>query len=103
AIYYHYYEYPSVHMVPRQYGVRTDRYKLMSFYQFEEWEFYDLENDPDERTNLYNNPEYAAQIEQMKQRLIALQTEYGDDSAEGILSPEDRHKFREGRQASRTQ
>ena len=32
AIYYTYYEYPSVHMVKRHYGVRTDRYKLMHFY-----------------------------------------------------------------------
>ena len=30
-IYYHYYEYPSVHMVPRHYGIRTQRYKLMHF------------------------------------------------------------------------
>ena len=26
SIYYHYYEYPSVHMVPRHYGIRTERY-----------------------------------------------------------------------------
>ena len=31
SIYYHYYEYPSVHMVPRQYGIRTERYKLIHF------------------------------------------------------------------------
>ena len=39
AIYYTYYEYPSVHMVKRHYGVRTDRYKLMHFYyDVDEWE-----------------------------------------------------------------
>ena len=38
SIYYHYYEYPSVHMVPRQYGIRTKRYKLIHFYQFDQWE-----------------------------------------------------------------
>ncbi|MEM7145423.1 MAG: sulfatase [Verrucomicrobiota bacterium] len=81
AIYYHYYEYPSVHMVPRHNGVRTDRYKLMHFYQFgDEWEFYDLENDPDEKTNLYDNPEYAQQVEMMKKKLIELQEYYEDDS-----------------------
>jgi hypothetical protein len=43
AIYYHYYEYPSVHMVKRHYGVRTDRYKLIHFYyDVDEWEMYDL-------------------------------------------------------------
>lgn len=81
AIYYHYYEYPSVHMIPRHYGIRTDRYKLMKFYQFgEEWEFYDLETDPDELTNGYNNPEYAAKITELKGRLADLQEHYGEDS-----------------------
>ena len=54
GIYYHYYEYPSVHMIPRHYGIRTKRYKLMHFYQFgDEWELYDLKKDPDELTNIY--------------------------------------------------
>ena len=51
SIYYHYYEYPSVHMVPRHNGVRGERYKLMHLYQFDEWEFYDLQEDPDELQN----------------------------------------------------
>jgi len=80
SIYYHYYEYPSVHMVPRHYGVRTQRYKLMRFYQFDEWEFYDLETDPDELTNQYNNPEYADEIAKMKKELDRLRTQYDDDS-----------------------
>ncbi|MFT4856987.1 MAG: arylsulfatase A-like enzyme, partial [Planctomycetota bacterium] len=43
AVYYTYYEYPSVHMVKRHYGVATDRYKLMHFYyDIDEWEMYDL-------------------------------------------------------------
>ena len=46
SIYYHYYEYPSVHMVPRHFGVRTETQKLMRFYQFDEWEFYDLGKRP---------------------------------------------------------
>ncbi|MEM1295766.1 MAG: sulfatase [Verrucomicrobiota bacterium] len=81
AIYYHYYEYPSVHMIPRHFGIRTDRYKLMKFYQFgEEWEFYDLENDPDELSNGYNNPEYAAKVAELKTQLANLQEQYEDDS-----------------------
>ncbi|MCE1200051.1 MAG: sulfatase, partial [Marinilabiliales bacterium] len=44
AVYYTYYEYPSVHMVKRHYGVATQRYKLMHFYyDIDEWELYDLE------------------------------------------------------------
>lgn len=80
SIYYHYYEYPSVHMVPRQYGVRNHRYKLMRFYQFDEWEFYDLDKDPDELTNQYNNPEYADAIAEMKTELERLRKVYDDDS-----------------------
>ncbi|MEM9158243.1 MAG: sulfatase [Verrucomicrobiota bacterium] len=80
SIYYHYYEYPSVHMVPRQYGIRTERYKLIHFYQFDEWEFYDLKNDPDELANQYDNPEYKKIIEKTKKQLSELQAYYDDDS-----------------------
>ncbi len=79
-IYYHYYEYPSVHMVPRHYGIRTERYKLMCFYHFDEWEFYDLETDPDELTNLYNDPAYADKIAEMKAKLTEIREKYEDDS-----------------------
>jgi arylsulfatase A-like enzyme len=80
SIYYHYYEYPSVHMVPRHYGVRTETHKLMRFYQFDEWEFYDLEKDPDELMNQYNNPAYAGKITGLKQELVRLRELYDDDS-----------------------
>ena len=81
SIYYHYYEYPSVHMVPRHYGIRTERYKLMHFYQFgEEWELYDLETDPDELTNIYGRNEYAQLSFDLKNQLSELQRHYEDDS-----------------------
>jgi arylsulfatase A-like enzyme len=80
-IYYHYYEYPSVHMVPRHYGIRTERYKLMHFYQFgAEWEFYDLEKDPDELLNVYDDPAYQTQVEEVRKQLVQLQAAYEDDS-----------------------
>ena len=81
SIYYHYYEYPSVHMVPRHYGIRTERYKLMHFYEFgDEWELYDLKNDPDELTNIYPKPENAKLIKELKRDLKDLQKYYQDDS-----------------------
>ncbi|MCP4891796.1 sulfatase [Rubripirellula sp.] len=94
SIYYHYYEYPSVHMVPRHYGVRTQRYKLMRFYQFDEWEFYDLQNDPDELTNQYNNPDYADEIAKMKRELERLRTQYDDDSDVAVLTEERQAELR---------
>jgi arylsulfatase A-like enzyme len=80
-IYYHYYEYPSVHMIPRHYGIRTKRYKLMHFYQFgKEWEMYDLKSDPDELKNIYGNKETNNVQNSLKNRLKKLQKFYGEDS-----------------------
>ena len=79
AVYYTYYEYPSVHMVKRHYGAATERYKLMHFYyDIDEWELYDLEEDPNEMHNLYDDPEYAEVQEMMHKRLEELRTYYGD-------------------------
>jgi len=79
AVYYTYYEYPSVHMVKRHYGVATDRYKLMHFYyDIDEWEMYDLETDPSEMKNIYNDPAYVDVQKMMHQRLAELRTQYGD-------------------------
>tara|TARA_B100001758_G_scaffold129753_1_gene111667 strand:- start:7138 stop:8772 length:1635 start_codon:yes stop_codon:yes gene_type:complete len=81
SIYYHYYEYPSVHMIPRHYGIRTQRYKLMHFYQFgDEWELYDLKTDPDELNNIYGKPEHAKLQSRIKNRLTKLQSHYEDNS-----------------------
>jgi arylsulfatase A-like enzyme len=80
-IYYHYYEYPSVHMIPRHYGIRTKRYKLMHFYQFGDiWEMYDLKKDPDEISNIYGQKETLQLQDKLKVRLKNLQKFYEDDS-----------------------
>lgn len=84
-IYYHYYEYPSVHMVPRHYGIRTKRYKLMHFYQFgEEWEMYDLKVDPDELNNIYGKKNFAEIQKNLTERLFKLRKFYDDDSDTSI-------------------
>jgi hypothetical protein len=49
AIYYQYFAYPDWHMVHRQYGVRTQRYKLIHYYEIGEWELFDLARDPSDR------------------------------------------------------
>lgn len=79
AVYYTYYEYPSVHMVKRHYGVATERYKLMHFYyDIDEWEMYDLEKDPSEMNNIYDDPAYVDVQTMMHERLKELRLEYGD-------------------------
>jgi arylsulfatase A-like enzyme len=83
AFYYHYYEYPhGWHDVKRHYGVRTDRYKLIHFYNdIDEWELYDLENDPKEMNNLYHHPDYSEIVKELKVKLRELQRHYQDDVA----------------------
>jgi len=82
AIYYHYYEYPGVHAVKRHYGIRTDRYKLIHFYQdIDEWELFDLVNDPAEMNNLYDNPSNTELIKELKLKLVELQKQYQDSVA----------------------
>lgn len=94
SIYYHYFEYPSYHMVPGHIGIRTDRYKLIRFYQFDEWEFYDLKADPDEVTNLYGSKAHSKTIAQLKGDLEKLRKHYRDDSDISAMPDDWRRKFR---------
>jgi arylsulfatase A-like enzyme len=94
SIYYHYYEYPSVHMVPRHNGVRDDRYKLIQFYEFGEWEFYDLQKDPDELNNVYEDGDYEEQIATMKSELERLRVQFGDQTVTEMRPKEWRDKYR---------
>ncbi len=82
SVYYHYYEYPAVHMVKRHYGVRTRRYKLIHFYyDIDAWELYDLEKDPHELDNVYDEPAYAGVRAELLSELRRLQKFYGDSDA----------------------
>tara|TARA_R110000850_G_scaffold23366_3_gene69117 strand:- start:1165 stop:2823 length:1659 start_codon:yes stop_codon:yes gene_type:complete len=74
--YYHYYEYPGWHMVQRHEGVYDGRYKLMHYYDIDEWELYDLETDPSEMTNQYSNVEYAEIATKMHADLAALREQH---------------------------
>lgn len=79
ALYYHYYEFPNEHMVKRHYGIRTDRYKLIHFYNdIDVWELYDLEKDKSELNNLYGKEGYEQLTKELKERLQALQEQYKD-------------------------
>jgi len=84
SLYYHYYGYPAVHQVARHYGIRTDRYKLIRYYQFGEWELFDLQEDPDELNNLYADPKYRDIVVQLSEQLGQLRAQY-DDTTGGQL------------------
>ncbi len=72
SIFYAYYA-----RAPQHYGIRTERFKLIRFPGTNEVEFYDLERDPDEMTDLASNPEYAGQIAQTQEELKELMGEVG--------------------------
>lgn len=77
SLYYQYFEGEGkVHNVYKHYGVRNDRYKLAHFHTLGEWEFYDLEKDPQEMKNQYGNPDYADQVAALKAELARLREQY---------------------------
>lgn len=91
AHYYQYYEFMNdrrtAHMVRRHYGVRTQRYKLIHFYNVDEWELYDLEADPREMTNLYGEPQYGDLVRELKAEIANLQEELEVPDDTGSVEP----------------
>jgi arylsulfatase A-like enzyme len=75
-LYYHFYENPGFHGVARHYGVRTERYKLVHYYLKDEWELFDLQQDPKDQVNLYGKADYEGVVKDLKQRLAALRARY---------------------------
>ncbi|MEO8146242.1 MAG: sulfatase [Bacteroidia bacterium] len=79
ATYYHYFEYPGEHAVKRHYGIRTEKYKLIHYYyDIDQWELFDLQSDPHEMMNVYNNPAYTDIQKDITAQLKKMQTEYAD-------------------------
>jgi arylsulfatase A-like enzyme len=86
AHYYHYYESPSEHYVPRHYGITTKRYKLIHFYydmekEINDWEMFDLQKDPDELVDVYDNPAYVSVRDSLHIELNKLMAEYHDSDS----------------------
>jgi len=80
SFYYHYYEFPGWHSVRKHYGVRGERYKLIHFYELDEWELYDLASDPQELRNLYGEPSQAENVQRLKRELERLRRAYRDET-----------------------
>ena len=79
SLYYHYYEYPDEHAVCKHYGVRTERYKLIHFYEdIDSWELFDLQEDPNELNNIYGKPGTEDIIKELKAEMLRLQELYDD-------------------------
>lgn len=84
AFLYEYFEYPAGHCVKKNRGIRTDRWKLIHFFETpEEWELYDLKNDPHETKNLAGNRAHSATLAVLKARMAELRHELGDKDPPG--------------------
>jgi arylsulfatase A-like enzyme len=78
--YYAFYEYPGPNMVPKNRGIRTERYKLMEYWEYEpkQYELYDLQQDPKELHNLYGDPKYKDLAGSLHKRMMELGKEAGE-------------------------
>jgi arylsulfatase A-like enzyme len=74
SFYYHYYEYPGPHSVRRHYGVVTDRFKLVHFYEpdMDYWELFDRQTDPHELRNVLGRADYADERKRLEDELNRL-------------------------------
>lgn len=79
SFYYHYYEFAE-HQVPKHYGVRTERYKLIHYYDVGEWELFDLQEDPHELRSVYGDEKYADAQREAKAELDRLRKLYRDET-----------------------
>jgi arylsulfatase A-like enzyme len=76
--YYRYYHYPADHRVQPHYGVRTERYKLIYYNRIDQWEFFDLKNDPHELKNSYTDPANEKIVARLKSEMTRLRQELND-------------------------
>lgn len=75
---------------PGHFGIRGQRYKLAFFYgngfkgaaQNQFWDFYDLQEDPHELHNAYNDPKYKDIIADMKAEILKQREAIGDTDAD---------------------
>ena len=88
AAYYRYWMHMAHHDNPGEMAIRTKTHKLIYFYgcNYEgkdqtpaAWELYDLQKDPNELANVYDDPEYAEIRENLKNQLSELRKNIGDD------------------------
>jgi hypothetical protein len=56
--------------------VKTERHKLIHFFDKKEWELFDLKKDPDEMKSVYGTPEYAGVQAKLVKELGRLKKQY---------------------------
>ncbi len=76
SIYYHFYAYPAWHDVPKHDGVRNKQFKLIHYYDIGVWELFDLERDPNELNNVYEDGEYGRVRHSMEIKYYDIREEF---------------------------
>lgn len=89
GIYYRYYHDPGHHNTGAHYGIRTATHKLIYFWKKDQWEMYDLTQDPHELHNLYSDPAQKETVEQLKAELYRLKKEFKDNDQFADQQPPD--------------
>jgi len=79
SMYYRYYHDPGDHNTRAHYGVRTRTHKLIYFWKKDQWELYDLVNDPLEMNNIYGQPGQEQLTATLKAELLRLKRAVRDD------------------------
>ncbi len=70
-VYYEYYWERNFPQTPTTHGVRTKRYKYIHYHGI--WdidELYDLQEDPDEKNNLIDDPQYKQMVKEMNKKMF---------------------------------
>ncbi len=79
SMYYRYYHDPGDHNTRAHYGVRTRTHKLIYFWKKDQWELFDLTNDPQEMHNVYGQPGQEQITASLKAELQRLKKAVKDD------------------------
>ena len=75
SLYYAYYEFGE-HRVPQHFGVRTGRHKLIYFPRSNEWNLFDLKEDPHEMRSVHDKPEYSRVRSEMEREFYRLRKQF---------------------------
>lgn len=94
ALYFDHNEFPGYWMVPKYYAVRTNKFKIIHYHQFNEWEFFDLKKDPMEQFNCYETTSYANELYDMKKLLFKTRSGYGIENSEKSMPEQWRRLYR---------
>ena len=77
VLYFEHYQFPEKLMVAKHCGIRNERYKLIHYHQFDEWELFDILKDPNEQNNLYVDSIDPKLVEIIKTKLITKRKKLG--------------------------